>query len=147
MAPITASGKWTRGSGSPYLHTCVHLTSGRSLGSRNSEPGLPPPCTADCTDRFLQETKIWTAWPPSYQQCTQLHLQDSHSCTMPEISHAGVSLFLCSSSNWTACRFCSLKPPIDPVFPPSHWLSFLAESLMSYRIQHTRINSSYLTAP
>lgn len=80
MAPITANGTMTRRSGWSYLHTCVHLSSARTLGSRSSERGLPPRYTADCKDHFLKDTK--------YKQHDHNHLHIPHSYTSRTVIHS-----------------------------------------------------------
>lgn len=124
IAPITANGT------SPYLHTSIHLSSARTLGSRSSEPGLPPLYTADCKDHFLQETKssiitimpgFHTAKPPG-QSFTHNILNSSSLCCFSAVPviHCHVVLLP--------------EALMDPAFTPLQWSSLPAGRTLSWAI-------------
>lgn len=116
IAPITANGNMIRRSSRPYLHTSVHLSSVRSLGNRSSEPGLPPPYTADCTDHFLRNkntSSMTTAIPP-WQSFIHNVLNLSSLCCF-----SAVLVIQCPVVYYHMAL-------LVPAFTPSHWSWFPA---------------------
>lgn len=138
-APITANTIPRRRTCGSYLHKCVHLSSVRIPGSRSSEPGLPPPHTADCRDHFLQQTKI-TARSQSSPDYTQLLLQDSHWLIWCLKFFIPLH-FLCCPGNSLLCCFSIPKVPIDNGFTHSPRASLPAGSSLSWAIVFTTTES------
>lgn len=68
-----------RKSSCTYRYTYVHLSSERTLGSRNSEPDLPRQNTADCRDHFLKDT--------AYKQHDHNHLRIPFRLTARTFPH------------------------------------------------------------